>query len=246
MMKYFFLTFIAINLSVLNLYSFNVDSFFTLKNETDTVYYNTSSINIDDYTFAETLKNEIIGNQNEIYSLIIADIFDLDGNEYIVLSGNTDNKSITIYSSIGDILVNYEIENSSSDKGSKVEFDSFMDKNRQVNIIKYYTMKESNNEKSINLHLFRINESKIDFIAEVEYYREVKNGKTNVVLETNNVFVDIDNDNVYEMILEIKQRIQGKHDRISYLVYKYDNKASRYIITESLWEDSNDYSSYFN
>ena len=245
-MKYLFLTFIAINMSVLNLYSFNVDRFFTLENETDAVYYNASSINTDDYTFAETLKNEIIGNQNEIYSVIIADIFTLDGNEYIILSGNTNNKSITIYSAIGDILVNYEIENSASDMGSKVEFDSFMDKNRKVNIIKYYTMEESNNERSINLHLFRINGAKIHFIAEVEYYREVKNGNTDIFLETNNVFVDIDNDNIYEMVLETKQRIEGSRDRVSYLVYKYDNRSARYIITESLWEDAKDYSFYFN
>ena len=245
-MKYFFLTFIAVNMLALNLYSFNVERFFTLENETDAVYYNASSINTDEYTFAETLKNEIIGNQNQIYSVIIADIFILEGNEYIILSGNTNNKSITIYSSIGDILVNYEIENSASDMGSKVEFDSFMDKNRKVNIIKYYTMEESNNEKSINLHLFRINESTIDFIAEVEYYRELKNGKTDVFVETNNVFVDVDNDNVYEMILETKQRIEGSRDRVSYLVYKYDNRTGRYICIESLWEDSNNYSSYFN
>lgn len=245
-MKYFFLIFISLNILTLGLYSFDVDRFFTLENEVDAVYYNASSINSDDYMLAETLKNKIIENENEIYSIVIADIFALEGNEYIILSGNTHNKNITVYSSVGDIIINYEIKNSDSDMGSKVEFDSFMDRNKKINIIKYYSMEESNNERSISLHMFRINEASIDFIAEIEYYREVKSGKTDVILETSNVFVDIDNDDTYEMILEVRQRIEGSHDRISYLVYKYDSREGRYICIESSWVNSNDYSSYFN
>jgi len=245
-MKYFFLIFISLNILTLGLYSFNVDRFFTLENEIDAVYYNASSISSDDYMLAETLKNKIIDNQNEIYSVIIADIFALEGNEYIILSGNTRNKNITVYSSVGDIIINYEIKNSSSDMGSKVEFESFMDRNKKINIIKYYSMEESNNERSISLHLFRINEASIDFIAEIEYYREVKSGKTDVILETRNVFVDMDNDRTYEMILEVRQRIEGSRDRVSYLVYEYDSRVERYICTESSWVNSNNYSHYFD
>lgn len=245
-MKYFFLVFIALNILTLDLYSFNIDRFFTLENEIDAVYYNASSISSDDYILAETLKNKTIENQNEIYSVVIADIFALEGNEYIILSGNVRNKNIIIYSAVGDVIVNYEIKNSDSNMGSKVEFDSFMDRNKKINIIKYYTMEESNDERSINLHMFRINKASIDFIAEIEYYREVKSGKADVFLETSDVFVDIDNDNAYEMILEVKQRIEGSRDRVSYLVYKYDRKVDRYICIESSWENSNNYSYYFD
>lgn len=243
-MKYFFLIFISLNILTLSLYSFNVDRFFTLESEVDIVYYNTSSISRDDYILAETLKNKTIENQNEIYSVVIADIFALEGNEYIILSGNTRNKNITVYSSVGDVIVNYEIENSDSDMGAKVEFDSFMDGNKKIKIIKYYSMEESNNERSINLHMFRINETTINFIAEIEYYREVKSGNTDVFVETSNVFVDIDNDHTYEMILEVRQRIEGSHDRVSYLVYKYDRKVDRYICIESSWGNSNNNYSY--
>lgn len=246
-MRRFFLFFIMISVLIEDVYALSsIDSFFELESNTDVVFYNSPSISVDDYIVVESLKEEIIENEGKVYSVIMADILPYSGNEYIILSGNENNKKITVYLSSGENILNYEIPNNAFSLPSKIELDSFMDKNQRVNIIKYYIMSGEELERNISLHMFRINEKTIDFIVEVDYYKEFRGGKSDIIVRTKNIFIDIDDDNSYEMILETIQHIADGRNRREYSVYKYNTKVERYVCIESSWENSRDYSYYFN
>ena len=93
----------------------------------------------------------------------------------------------------------------------------------------------------------RIDGSSIKFIADISFYREINSMKTSVITQMDNIFEDIDGDGIYEILVESREKIGGRNDRIEYQIYKLSKSKGRYECVMSSWleESPVDLSRYF-
>nr|WP_240516497.1 hypothetical protein [Brachyspira sp. G79] len=97
------------------------------------------------------------------------------------------------------------------------------------------------------MYMFRIDGASIKFIADIEFYREINSMKSSVITQMDNIFEDIDGDGIYEMLVESREKISGRNDRVEYQIYKLSKSKGKYECIMSSWlEDSPvDLSRYF-
>ncbi len=239
------------NLTFASLFSLDIDRFFNNNNSSDVVYYDASSIDTSEYSMAENIRAKYLTSGDIIYSVAIADILPNDGNEIIILLGNELTSKIIVYSSVGVNLFNYKIDSKFDflQKGSILEIDSFYDDKKKVNIIKYYNIYESEGKRDIDLYIFRIDDDNIKFLLDFRFYQEITSGVTPVKVILDNIFVDIDKDDMYEILIESTSKVIGREDKVNYQVYKYNHKTKEYICVVSEWFSDDiysvDYSSFF-
>lgn len=237
---------VFIFVSICNLYSLDVQSLFNVKEDGEIVYYKTESIDSEDYKKASAIKESLIKQNYKVYSVIISDILDKKGNEYIVLTGGENGKRLIIYSG-EKVVFEYKIENAYEFSKSAVDLCSFFDKNNVIGIIKYYIINELPGRRNIELYMFRASGGNINLVSNIVFYEEISSGKVPVKVQMDNIFVDIDGDGIYEMIVASKENVGGQ-ERVEYQIYKYDKKTMSYGCVMSSWLDEgiNDYSQYFN
>ena len=97
------------------------------------------------------------------------------------------------------------------------------------------------------MYMFRIDGASIKFIADISFYKEINSMKSSVVTQMDNIFEDIDGDGIYEMLVESRETIDGRNDRVEYQIYKLSKSKGRYECIMSSWleETPVDLSGYF-
>ncbi len=231
------------------LFALDIEYFFNSvkNNNVDIVYYNgEQEIDMALYSKAYDIKHSNKIKNNEVYSISVADIFDSDGSEIIVIYKEDDVSKIDIYSENSELLYSYSINSDTSSLiGGVLELEEFYNKGSRVNIIKYYRVYESENTRDIYLHIFRVENSEVEHFLDLHFYQEIRSGALGVQVILNSIFVDIDEDDMYEMLIESKSKVMGKEDKINYQVYKYNIRTKKYMNTVSEWDkDEKDYENY--
>lgn len=225
-------------------YALDVNALFNLKSNGDISYYKSENIDNYEYSKAEELKSKLSAEGYLVRSIIIADILPNEGNEYIALVDGVDGDKILIYSK--DKLV-FSYESGEIASNAAIDLESFFDKDNNIEIVKYYILKESSLDREIYMHMFRIDSGKINLMADISFYKEINSMKTQVKMQMDNVFVDIDKDGIYEMLVESREQISGRSDRVEYQIYKLSKSKGKYVCVMSSWleEESIDLSEYF-
>ncbi len=242
-MKKLLLIITSLALSI-NLYAIDVESLFNLSNNGDIVYYKSDDINNNDYTQAENLKQNLESKGYKVNSIVIADVLPFEGNEFIALVSSAQGNKICIYNN-GEEEFSYSTDKFG--KNTAVDLENFYDKKNEVGIIKYYIINENGKDRDIYMYMFRIDGASIKFIADISFYKEINSMKSSVVTQMDNIFEDIDGDGIYEMLVESRETIDGRNDRVEYQIYKLSKSKGRYECIMSSWleETPVDLSGYF-
>lgn len=245
-MKKFFI-FCFFIFSFMSLYAINddINALFNLQGSGDIVYYNSDSVvDNNEYSQADSLKTKLERDGYKVYSIVIADVLDSSkGNEFIALISSIEGEKISVYGSNLDEKFSYQ--SSRIGKNAAIDLESFYDKKNEVGIIKYYILNDSREDRDIYLYIFRVEENKISLVADVYYYREINSMKSGVVNEMKFAFKDIDGDGISEMLVEYKERVVGRAEKIEYQIYKLSK--NKYECVASSWLDDEyiDLSPYF-
>ena len=238
------LLFISLLILSIPLYAIDVQSLFNLSNNGDIVYYKSDEINNAEYTQAEKLKYDLEKQGYKVYSIVIADILPIEGNEFIALLSSSQGNKISIYNN-GSEEFSYKTDRLG--KNAAVDLENFYDKKNEVGIIKYYIINDDGQDRDIYMYMFRIDGSSVKFIADISFYREINSMKTSVITQMDNIFEDIDGDGIYEILVESREKVSGRNDRIEYQIYKLSKSKGRYECVMSSWleESPVDLSRYF-
>ncbi|WP_157153044.1 hypothetical protein [Brachyspira murdochii] len=227
-----------------NLYAIDVESLFNLPSNGEIVYYKSDNINNADYTQAEKLKNDLEKKGYNVNSILIADVLPIEGNEFIALVSSAQGNKICIYNNEKE---EFSYSTDRFGKNSAVDLENFYDRKNEIGIIKYYIINDNGQDRDIYMYMFRIDGASIKFIADIEFYREINSMKSSVITQMDNIFEDIDGDGIYEMLVESREKISGRNDRVEYQIYKLSKSKGRYECIMSSWlEDTPvDLSRYF-
>ena len=238
------LLFISLLIISIPIYAIDVQSLFNLSNNGEIVYYKSDEINNAEYAQAENLKYDLEKQGYKVYSIVIADILPIEGNEFIALLSSSQGNKISIYNN-GNEEFSYKTDRLG--KNAAIDLENFYDKKNEVGIIKYYIINDDGQDRDIYMYMFRIDGSSIKFIADISFYREINSMKTSVITQMDNIFEDIDGDGIYEILVESREKIGGRNDRIEYQIYKLSNSKGRYECVMSSWleESPVDLSRYF-
>ena len=97
------------------------------------------------------------------------------------------------------------------------------------------------------MYMFKIDGSGVKLIADISFYKEINSMKSSVITQMNNIFEDIDGDGIYEMLVESREKVVGRNDRVEYQIYKLSKTKGRYECIMSSWleETPVDLSKYF-
>ena len=238
------LLFISLLIISIPIYAIDVQSLFNLSNNGEIVYYKSDEINNAEYAQAENLKYDLEKQGYKVYSIVIADILPIEGNEFIALLSSSQGNKISIYNN-GNEEFSYKTDRLG--KNAAIDLENFYDKKNEVGIIKYYIINDDGQDRDIYMYMFRIDGSSIKFIADISFYREINSMKTSVITQMDNIFEDIDGDGIYEILVESREKIGGRNDRIEYQIYKLSKSKGRYECVMSSWleESPVDLSRYF-
>lgn len=218
----------------ISLYSMDVNSLFNLSGNGEIIYYNSDNVDSKDYIIADKIKENLSKSGYKIYSAIIADILDFDsGNEFIFLVAGNIGDSIFIYNS--NMAKKFSYQTDRIGNNAALDLESFFDKKSEIKIIKYYVLNTNGKDRDIYMYLFRLDNDKINFLTDISFYREINSKKSSVIHQIDNVFVDIDEDGIYEMLVESKEKVSGRKDRVEYQVYKLNKNMGRYECVMSSW-----------
>lgn len=226
------------------IFALDVESLFNLKNDGDIVYYKSDDINSVDYKNADNIKQKLNSEGYNIYSIVIADILPSQGNEYIALTSVSNINKIIVFSK-EKIVFSYEAPYTGYN--SALDLESFLDKDSNITIMKYYILIKNDKDREIRTFMFRIDGVNIDLVSDISFYKEINSMVTPVKIQMDNVFADIDGDSIHEMLVESRESIFGRDDLIEYQIYKLSKSKKDYVCIFSSWlEDSfYDFSSYF-
>lgn len=240
----FVLIIIALAIINVQIYAVDAKSLFNLSNNGEIVYYKSDNINNNDYTQAEKLKYSLENQGYNVYSILIADVLPKEGNEFIALVSSINGNKIAVYNNDKE---EFSYSTDKFGKNAAVDLENFYDKKDEVGIIKYYIINDNGADKDIYMYIFRADGSSIKFIADISFYREINSMKSSVITQMDNIFADIDDDGIYEMIVESREKISGRNDRIEYQIYKLSKSKGKYECIMSSWlEDTPvDLSKYF-
>ena len=231
-----------------NIYALDVNSLFNLESNGDIVYYDgSSSVDSGDYIKADKIKSKLESKNLNVHSIVIADILSHEGNEFIALVSSINGNSIFIYNNKTEDEFSYTTDRIGDN--ASLDLETFFDKKSEINIIKYYVLKTDGVDRDIYAYMFRIEDNKIKFLTDISFYKEINSKKSSVIQQLDNIFVDIDEDGIYEMLVEAKEKVSGRSDRVEYQVYKLNKKRGKYECIVSSWleDDSDvDYSVFFN
>ena len=234
----------AILILNIELYAIDVKSLFNLSGNGDIVYYKSDNINNAEYTQAEKLKSELESKNYKVYSIVIADILPKEGNEFIALVSSSQGDRIFIYNNDNE---EFSYKTDRFGKNAAIDLESFYDKKDEIGILKYYIINDDGVDKDIYMYMFRIDGSSVKFIADISFYKEINSMKSSVITQMDNIFEDIDGDGIYEMLVESKEIVGGRSERIEYQIYKLSKGKGKYECIMSSWleETSIDLSGYF-
>lgn len=244
MRKILLITFFTSIIISMQLHAIDVESLFNLSSNGDIVYYNSDNIDNSEYAQAENLKYDLQKQGYNVYSIVIADILPKEGNEFIALVSSLHGDKMLIFN--GD-KEEFSYLTDRHGKNSAIDLENFYDRKNEVGIIKYYILNENWQDRDIYMYMFRIDGSSVKFIADISFYKEINSMKSSVITQMNNVFEDIDGDGIYEMLVESREKISGRNDRVEYQIYKLSKSKGRYECIMSSWlEDTPvDLSRYF-
>ena len=226
------------------LYSIDVQSLFNLSNNGEIVYYKSDNINNTEYSQAEKLKSELQSKGYKVYSIVIADVLPKEGNEFIALMSSAQGDRISIYNKDNE---EFSYKTDRLGKNSAIDLENFYDAKNEVGIIKYYILNENGQDRDIYMYMFKIDGSGVKLIADISFYKEINSMKSSVITQMNNIFEDIDGDGIYEMLVESREKVVGRNDRVEYQIYKLSKTKGRYECIMSSWleETPVDLSKYF-
>ena len=230
-----------------NLYSLDVSSLFNLESNGDIVYYDGANVESSDYIKAEQIKEKLEKNNLKVHTIVIADILSDGGNEFISLVSGIEGDSIFIYNNKMEDKFSYKTDRVGDN--ASLDLETFFDKKSEINIIKYYVLKTNGVDRDIYAYMFRIENNNIKFLTDISFYKEINSKQSAVIQQLDNIFVDIDEDGIYEMLVEAKEKVKGRADRVEYQVYKLNRREGKYECVISSWlEDESyiDYSKFFN
>lgn len=235
---------IALSISAIPIYAINVQSLFNLSNNGEIVYYKSGNINNEDYIQAENIKSNLEDKGYKVYSIVIADILPKNGNELIALASSSQGDIIFIYNKDNE---EFSYKTDKLGNNAAVDLENFYDKKDEVGIIKYYIINDNGNDRDIYMYMFRIDAASIKFIADISFYKEINSMKSSVIMQMDNIFEDIDGDGIYEMLVESREKVEGRRDRIEYQIYKLSKSKGKYECIMSSWleETPIDLSGYF-
>ncbi|WP_297207240.1 hypothetical protein [uncultured Brachyspira sp.] len=244
MRKILLITFFTSIIISMQLHAIDVESLFNLSSNGDIVYYNSDNIDNSEYAQAENLKYDLQKQGYNVYSIVIADILPKEGNEFIALVSSLHGDKMLIFN--GD-KEEFSYLTDRHGKNSAIDLENFYDRKNEVGIIKYYILNENGQDRDIYMYMFRIDGSSVKFIADISFYKEINSMKSSVITQMNNVFEDIDGDGIYEMLVESREKIVGRSDRVEYQIYKLSKSKGRYECIMSSWleESPVDLSKYF-
>lgn len=238
-----FTFFISIIINI-HLHAIDVQSLFNLSSSGDIVYYNSYDINNDEYAQAEKLKLDLQKKGYNVYSIVIANVLPKQGNEFIALVSSLHGDKIIIYNGDNE---EFSYSTGTYGKNAAIDLENFYDIKNEVGIIKYYILNENGKDRDIYMYMFRIDGSSVKFIADISFYKEINSMKSSVITQMNNIFEDIDGDGIYEMLVESRETVVGRNDRVEYQIYKLSKSNGRYECIMSSWleESPVDLSQYF-
>lgn len=226
------------------LYPIDVQSLFNLSNNGEIVYYKSDNINNEEYTQAEKLKSQLQDKGYKVYSILIADILPKEGNEFIALLSSSQGDKISIYNKDKE---EFSYKTDKFGKNAAIDLENFYDRKDEVGIIKYYIINDNGEDRDIYMYMFRIDGASVKFIADISFYKEINSMKSSVITQMDNIFEDIDGDGIYEMLVESRETIGGRNERIEYQIYKLSKSKGKYECIMSSWleETPVDLSGYF-
>ncbi|MCZ9840324.1 hypothetical protein OFR22_12030 [Brachyspira hyodysenteriae] len=226
------------------LYSIDVQSLFNLPNNGEIVYYKSENINNAEYSQAEKLKSDLQSKGYKVYSIVIADVLPKEGNEFIALISSAQGDKISIYNKDNE---EFSYKTDRIGKNAAVDLENFYDIKNEIGIIKYYVINDNGQDRDIYMYMFRIDGASIKFIADVVFYKEINSMKSSVITQMDNIFEDIDGDGIYEMLVESRETIDGRNNRVEYQIYKLSKSKGKYECIMSSWleETPVDLSGYF-
>ena len=226
------------------LYSIDVQSLFNLSGNGEIVYYKSEDINNTEYSQAEKLKSELQSKGYKVYSIVIADVLPKEGNEFIALVSSAQGDKIYIYNKDNE---EFSYKTDRLGKNAAIDLENFYDKKNEIGIIKYYIINDDGTDRDIYMYMFRIDGASVKFIADVVFYKEINSMKSSVITQMDNIFEDIDGDGIYEMLVESREKISGRNDRVEYQIYKLSKSKGKYECIMSSWleETPVDLSGYF-
>ena len=244
MKKILLITFFTSIIINIHLYAIDVQSLFNLSSNGDIVYYNSDNIDNDEYSQAEKLKNNLKQQGYNVYSIVIADVLPEEGNEFIALVSSLQGDKIIIFS--GD-KEEFSYTTDRHGKNAAIDLENFYDQKNEVGIIKYYILNSNGQDRDIYMYMFRIDGSSVKFIADISFYKEINSMKSSVITQMDNIFEDIDGDGIYEILVESREKVVGRSDRVEYQIYKLSKSKGRYECVMSSWleEAPVDLSKYF-
>lgn len=213
------------------LYAKTIEETFLMFPNGEIAYYKMQDINTEEYRRAENIKKEAEAIGEKVYAVVIADIFSSSVNEYILLS----NDKLSIYDK-DERLFEFCANSPAGVTKAALEIVGFTEKEKDIKILKYYTLKETAGRKKITLYLFRIEDSKTEHVGEVLVYDEITSAKVPVTIYMENRFADTNGDGNYEMLVAMREKV-GSRERVEYQIYAYDKKDKIYLCQASDWTD---------
>lgn len=244
MKKILLLAFFISMIINIHLHAIDVQSLFNLSSNGDIVYYNSYEINNDEYAQAEKLKLDLQKQGYNVYSIVIANVLPKQDNEFIALVSSLHGDKIIIYNGDSE---EFSYSTGTYSKNAAIDLENFYDAKNEVGIIKYYILNENGQDRDIYMYMFKIDGSGVKLIADISFYKEINSMKSSVITQMNNIFEDIDGDGIYEMLVESREKVVGRNDRVEYQIYKLSKTKGRYECIMSSWleETPVDLSKYF-